>query len=59
MLQFKDKDNLPHIYDLDSTHGVFVNGSRLPAKIYHRLNCFDTVQFGGSNKEYLLRCKEL
>ena len=47
----------PYIYDLDSTHGVFVNNNKLPRRIYHKLNSFDTIQFGGSNKEYILRSK--
>ncbi|KAL4502445.1 hypothetical protein ABPG72_012032 [Tetrahymena utriculariae] len=47
------------IYDLGSSHGTFVNNKRLPSKIYHKLNPFDSLRFANSTRIYILRCIQL
>ena len=56
VVQFKVGDDSPHLFDLCSTHGTYVNNTKLPPKIYRKLVCFETIQFGNSNREYILRC---
>jgi pSer/pThr/pTyr-binding forkhead associated (FHA) protein len=36
------------LFDLGSTHGTFVNGAKVPSRLFHRLNIFDQVRFGQS-----------
>ncbi|KAI9021205.1 SMAD/FHA domain-containing protein [Hyaloraphidium curvatum] len=48
----------PYIIDLESTNGVFVNGSQIPAARYFELKEGDVIKFGSSTREYVLMCEE-
>ncbi|KAG0410573.1 hypothetical protein HPB47_012310, partial [Ixodes persulcatus] len=43
-----------YVYDLDSTHGTFVNKEQIHAKSYKRLNVGHMVKFGGSSRTFIL-----
>ncbi|KRX03404.1 SMAD/FHA domain [Pseudocohnilembus persalinus] len=53
------KDNEIYVYDLGSTHGTFVNRKKIPSRVYHKLNVFDTIKFGQSSRNYIVRCTEI
>jgi pSer/pThr/pTyr-binding forkhead associated (FHA) protein len=38
-----------------STHGTYVNKKKLPSKVYHKLNVYDSIKFGNSTRQYVLR----
>lgn len=44
----------PYIMDLKSTHGTFVNGTRIEDSRYYELLEGDVLKFGGSSREYVL-----
>lgn len=44
----------PYIMDLQSTHGTFLNGSRIDDSRYYELLEGDVLKFGGSPREYVL-----
>jgi len=49
-----------YLYDLDSTHGTWINKSRIFPHVYHRLRVGYVVKFGGSTRLYILQvCKLL
>lgn len=45
----------PYIIDLESTHGTFVNGERVPDAKYFELRDKDIAKFGKSRREYVLQ----
>lgn len=55
VIQFKADDPHPYLYDLGSTHGTFVNQRKLPSRVYHKLNEYDTIVFAQSTRKYVLR----
>jgi len=44
-----------YLYDLDSTHGTWINKSKVGARVYHRLRVGYVVKFGGSTRLYILQ----
>lgn len=44
-----------YIYDLDSTHGTWVNKRRLKPKQYYRLKVGYVIKFGGSSRLHILQ----
>lgn len=43
-----------YVYDLESTHGTFVNKEQIHAKSYKRLSVGHMVKFGGSSRTFIL-----
>ncbi|PRD35667.1 UNVERIFIED_CONTAM: Kanadaptin [Trichonephila clavipes] len=41
------------VYDLGSTHGTFLNKSKIQPKIYYKLKVGDLLKFGGSSRLYI------
>ena len=48
-----------YLYDLDSTHGTWINKSRVTPRVYHRLRVGYVVKFGGSTRLYILQVGQL
>jgi len=44
----------PYLIDLGSSHGTYLNGRRIDANIYYKLEEKDVMQFGESSKEFIL-----
>jgi len=44
-----------YLYDLDSTHGTWINKSKVSPRTYHRLRVGYVVKFGGSTRLYILQ----
>ena len=44
-----------YLYDLDSTHGTWVNKSKVSPREFHRLRVGYVVKFGGSTRLYILQ----
>nr|XP_042704453.1 kanadaptin isoform X1 [Chrysemys picta bellii] len=47
-----------YVYDLDSTHGTFLNKARLPPRTYCRVRVGHALRFGGSSRLFLLQGPE-
>lgn len=43
-----------YLYDLDSTHGTWINKNRVPPKKYHRLHVDYVLKYGGSTRLFIL-----
>lgn len=43
-----------YLYDLDSTHGTWINKQRVKPRVYSRLRVGYVVKFGGSSRLYIL-----
>lgn len=43
-----------YVYDLDSTHGTYWNGSRIRSKTYVRIQGGHLIKFGGSQRKFIL-----
>lgn len=48
-----------YIYDLGSTHGTFLNKSRVKPRCYYRVRLGQMIKFGGSSRLFLLEVKQL
>ena len=48
-----------YLYDLDSTHGTWMNKSKVTPRVYHRLRVGYVVKFGGSTRLYILQVSQL
>ena len=44
-----------YLYDLDSTHGTWINKSKVSPRVFHRLRVGYVVKFGGSTRLYILQ----
>ena len=44
-----------YLYDLDSTHGTWVNKIKVKPKVYHRVRVGHVVKFGGSTRLHVLQ----
>ena len=44
-----------YLYDLDSTHGTWINKHKVPQKKYHRLHVDYVVKYGGSTRLFILQ----
>ncbi|PWN20251.1 SMAD/FHA domain-containing protein [Microstroma glucosiphilum] len=54
-----EKRNIkPYLLDLASANGTTVNKRDVPASRYYELKNGDTIQFGGSEREYVLLCED-
>ncbi|XP_038250392.1 kanadaptin [Dermochelys coriacea] len=47
-----------YVYDLDSTHGTFLNKARLPPRTYCRVRVGHALRFGGSSRLFVLQGPE-
>ncbi|RUS69568.1 hypothetical protein EGW08_022669 [Elysia chlorotica] len=44
-----------YVYDLDSTHGTWLNKKKITPKVYHRLRVGYILKFGGSSRLHILQ----
>ncbi|KAL4228390.1 Kanadaptin [Mactra antiquata] len=44
-----------YLYDLDSTHGTWINKNKVPSQKYHRLHVDYVLKFGGSTRLFILQ----
>lgn len=51
----RDIDKGFYLYDLASTHGVFLNKRRIPPKTYIRLRVGHMIRFGNSSRSFLFQ----
>ena len=49
----RDVDKGFYLYDLSSTHGVFLNKMRIPPKTYIRLRVGHMIRFGNSSRNFI------
>lgn len=54
VIQFKKEDGTFYLYDVNSTHGTFVNREKVEAGKYVELHVGDSIQFGTSTRMYLV-----
>lgn len=59
ILQFKEGEDKPYLFDLAGVHGTIVNRQKLPPKVYQQVQPFDSIKFGMSSRVFILRCPEL
>ena len=48
-----------YIYDLNSTHGSFLNKNKLQPRVYYRVRVGQMVRFGGSSRFFVLEVRLL
>ncbi|XP_020587911.1 kanadaptin-like [Phalaenopsis equestris] len=53
VLQFKKGDTF--VYDLDSTHGTFINKKQIKGKVYTEIHVGDVLRFGQSSRLYIFK----
>lgn len=46
-----------YVYDLNSTHGSFLNKSKLQPRVYYRVRVGQMVRFGGSSRLFVLEVR--
>jgi pSer/pThr/pTyr-binding forkhead associated (FHA) protein len=44
-----------YLYDLDSTHGTWINKNKVPPRTYMRLRVGYVIKFGGSTRLFILQ----
>ncbi|WAR04696.1 NADAP-like protein [Mya arenaria] len=44
-----------YLYDLDSTHGTWINKNKVPPSTFHRLHVDYVLKFGGSTRLFILQ----
>ncbi|KAH3699321.1 hypothetical protein DPMN_074277 [Dreissena polymorpha] len=44
-----------YLYDLDSTHGTWINKNKVPQKKFHRIHVDYVLKFGGSTRLFILQ----
>lgn len=44
-----------YLYDLDSTHGTWINKVKVQPKVYHRIRVGHVIKFGGSTRLFILQ----
>ena len=49
----------PYLIDLESTHGTFLNGTRIEPARYIELRPRDLVRFAHSSREYVVLVEDL
>lgn len=54
VIQFKD-DQTCYLFDLDSTHGTYLNKSLVAKREYVRIRVGDMIKFGASSRIYVLQ----
>ncbi|KAF2316988.1 hypothetical protein GH714_009815 [Hevea brasiliensis] len=54
VLQFK-RNGDAYLYDLNSTHGTFINKCQVEKKVYVELNVGDIIRFGLSSRLYIFQ----
>ncbi|GAV60086.1 FHA domain-containing protein/BLOC1_2 domain-containing protein [Cephalotus follicularis] len=54
VIQFK-RNGDAYLYDLDSTHGTFVNKNQVEKRVYMDLHVGDVVRFGQSSRLYIFQ----
>ncbi|ESO96480.1 hypothetical protein LOTGIDRAFT_115736 [Lottia gigantea] len=47
-----------YLYDLDSTHGTWLNKNKVKPNVYHRIRVGHVVKFGGSTRLHILQGPE-
>uniref|UniRef100_A0A0L8GLA6 FHA domain-containing protein n=1 Tax=Octopus bimaculoides TaxID=37653 RepID=A0A0L8GLA6_OCTBM len=47
-----------YLYDLDSTHGTWINKIQVRPKVYHRIRVGHVIKFGGSSRLFILQGPE-
>lgn len=60
VVQYRDTPELTedrgwYLYDMDSTHGTWINKVKVQPKIYHRLHVGHVIKFGGSTRLHILQ----
>ena len=48
-----------YVYDLNSTHGSFLNKSKLQPRVYYRVRVGQMVRFGGSSRLFVLEVSDM
>jgi pSer/pThr/pTyr-binding forkhead associated (FHA) protein len=48
-----------YVYDLGSTHGTFINKTKIQMRCYYRLRLGQMVKFGGSSRLFLLEVRKV
>ena len=48
-----------YVYDLNSTHGSFLNKSKLQPRVYYRVRVGQMVRFGGSSRLFVLEVSSI
>ena len=44
-----------YLYDLNSTHGTYLNKAKVPVHKYYRVKVGHMMKFGGSSRIYILQ----
>ena len=47
-----------YVYDLNSTHGTYLNKNRIQPRSYYRVRVGQMVRFGGSSRLFVLEVRE-
>ena len=47
-----------YVYDLNSTHGSFLNKKKLQPRVYYRMRVGQMIRFGGSTRLFVLEVRQ-